>query len=213
MFDWVSLQAFLTHFTALHTARSMRTRRLAQADDDPTIARTARLAQVFQEIFSTVIRAKGKGRSPAFSSSARRPASPNDPWSLPFAQWERTGRASPGGSQLPVSQESSLVLSERGRGRLGGSLDHRKEYHDRALQDSRGVLKSFTNVYTMHLTDEAHARWRPLVIWARYHLEAARSSESPPVCYSAFFTFKQSRRLPPLTSDQKIAGFEQEAEV
>ncbi|CAG0916885.1 unnamed protein product [Notodromas monacha] len=50
-------EAFLSHFNALHTARSMRTRRLALVDDNPDIAKTARLAQVFREIHATVTNA------------------------------------------------------------------------------------------------------------------------------------------------------------
>ncbi|CAG0881800.1 unnamed protein product [Cyprideis torosa] len=50
--------AFLTHFNALHTSRSVRTRQLAHADEDPEISRTARLAQVFKEICAAVTTAK-----------------------------------------------------------------------------------------------------------------------------------------------------------
>ncbi|KAG8231796.1 hypothetical protein J437_LFUL012073 [Ladona fulva] len=49
---------FLTQLNALSTPRSMRTRRLAQAEDNPELTRTARLAFVFRDIYSVVIGAK-----------------------------------------------------------------------------------------------------------------------------------------------------------
>ncbi|XP_063215904.1 uncharacterized protein LOC134527289 isoform X2 [Bacillus rossius redtenbacheri] len=49
---------FMTQLNALSTPRNIRTRRLAQAQDNPEMNRTARLAQVFQLLFSAVAAAK-----------------------------------------------------------------------------------------------------------------------------------------------------------
>ncbi|XP_046400924.1 uncharacterized protein LOC124167161 isoform X2 [Ischnura elegans] len=49
---------FLTQLNALSTPRSMRTRRLAQAEDNPELTRTARLAYVFRDIYNKVVDAK-----------------------------------------------------------------------------------------------------------------------------------------------------------
>ena len=51
--------AFHTGYTALSTSRTTRTRRLAQAQNDPKMNKIARLAQVFKEIYNTVIALKG----------------------------------------------------------------------------------------------------------------------------------------------------------
>lgn len=50
---------FLTKLNALYTPRNMKTRRLAQAEDNPELTRTARLALVFRDIYTTVMAAKG----------------------------------------------------------------------------------------------------------------------------------------------------------
>ena len=50
---------FLTQLNALSCPRSIRTRRLAQAEDNPEMTKTARLACIFKHLFSTVATAKG----------------------------------------------------------------------------------------------------------------------------------------------------------
>ncbi|XP_018023901.2 histone-lysine N-methyltransferase ASH1L, partial [Hyalella azteca] len=49
------VEKFLTHFTALNTARSVKTRRLAQAEDDPEMTRLAKLAQIFKDIYDKLV--------------------------------------------------------------------------------------------------------------------------------------------------------------
>ena len=46
--------AFMAHFQALKTLRSVRTRRLAYAADNSELACTAKLAQIFKEIYQAV---------------------------------------------------------------------------------------------------------------------------------------------------------------
>ena len=50
---------FVTHFNALSTQRGITTRRLAQAQDNPEVTKTAQLAKVFRTIFNDVVSAKG----------------------------------------------------------------------------------------------------------------------------------------------------------
>lgn len=50
---------FLTQLNALSTQRFIRTRRLAQAQDNPEMKRTAELANVFRTIYNDVVSAKG----------------------------------------------------------------------------------------------------------------------------------------------------------
>lgn len=50
----------MTQFSALQTARSVRTRRLAAAEENIEVARAARLAQVFKEICDGIISYKGE---------------------------------------------------------------------------------------------------------------------------------------------------------
>jgi histone-lysine N-methyltransferase ASH1L len=50
---------FLTQLNALSCPRSIRTRRLAQAEDNPEMTKTARLACIFKHLYSTVATAKG----------------------------------------------------------------------------------------------------------------------------------------------------------
>lgn len=50
---------FLTQLNALSIPRNVRTRRLAQAEDNPELARNARLACVLRELFNAVVSAKG----------------------------------------------------------------------------------------------------------------------------------------------------------
>lgn len=54
---------FMTQFSALQTARSVRTRRLAAAEENLEVARAARLAQIFKEICDSIISYKGEGDS------------------------------------------------------------------------------------------------------------------------------------------------------
>ncbi|KAF4531360.1 hypothetical protein B566_EDAN018103, partial [Ephemera danica] len=49
---------FLAQLNALSTPRSMRTRRLAQAEDNPELTRVARLAYVFKDLYQLVCTAK-----------------------------------------------------------------------------------------------------------------------------------------------------------
>lgn len=51
---------FLTQLNALSTPRNIRTRRLAQAEDNPEMTRTARLAYVFKDLYNAVVSAKGR---------------------------------------------------------------------------------------------------------------------------------------------------------
>ncbi|XP_013779563.1 uncharacterized protein LOC106464006 [Limulus polyphemus] len=46
---------FLTQFTALKTSRSVKTRRLAKAEGNTELTKTAKLAQIFKEIFTAVV--------------------------------------------------------------------------------------------------------------------------------------------------------------
>lgn len=50
---------FMTQFSALQTARSVRTRRLAAAEENVEVARAARLAQILKEICDGIISYKG----------------------------------------------------------------------------------------------------------------------------------------------------------
>lgn len=52
-------EVFLSQLTALSTPRNVRTRRLAQAQDNPEMTKTARLAQVFRSLYNAVAQAKG----------------------------------------------------------------------------------------------------------------------------------------------------------
>lgn len=49
----------MTQFSALQTARSVRTRRLAAAEENVEVARAARLAQILKEICDGIISYKG----------------------------------------------------------------------------------------------------------------------------------------------------------
>ena len=55
-----SEEMILTGLTALTTARSMQTRRLAIAQDDPKVTKVVKLAQVLREIFAQVASQCGK---------------------------------------------------------------------------------------------------------------------------------------------------------
>lgn len=50
---------FYTQLNALSTPRSVKTRRLAQAEDNPELTKAARLACVFRDIYNAVAGAKG----------------------------------------------------------------------------------------------------------------------------------------------------------
>nr|XP_053639713.1 uncharacterized protein LOC128693874 [Cherax quadricarinatus] len=58
------VEKFLTHFTALNTARSVKTRRLAQAEDDPEMTRLAKLAQIFKDIFDKLVASRDSNDKP-----------------------------------------------------------------------------------------------------------------------------------------------------
>lgn len=50
---------FLTQLNALSCPRNIRTRRLAQAEDNPEMTKTAKLACILKELYSVVSTAKG----------------------------------------------------------------------------------------------------------------------------------------------------------
>lgn len=50
---------FLNHLNALQKPRNMRTRRLAQAEDDPELSKVAKLATLLRDIYNTVVTYKG----------------------------------------------------------------------------------------------------------------------------------------------------------
>lgn len=68
--DWMPLlthcasvplpDVFLTQFSALQTSRSVRTRRLAAAEENTEVTRTARLAHIFKEICDMITSYKGE---------------------------------------------------------------------------------------------------------------------------------------------------------
>ncbi|XP_078288124.1 histone-lysine N-methyltransferase ASH1L [Rhinoraja longicauda] len=51
----IKSDVFMTQFSALQTSRSVRTRRLAAAEENIEVARTARLAQIFKDISDTIM--------------------------------------------------------------------------------------------------------------------------------------------------------------
>ncbi|XP_057683198.1 histone-lysine N-methyltransferase ASH1L isoform X1 [Corythoichthys intestinalis] len=50
----IKSDVFLTQFSALQTSRSVRTRRLAAAEENTEVTRTARLAHIFKEIYDMI---------------------------------------------------------------------------------------------------------------------------------------------------------------
>lgn len=56
---FVFSDVFLTQFSALQTSRSVRTRRLAAAEENTEVTRTARLAHIFKEIWDMITSYKG----------------------------------------------------------------------------------------------------------------------------------------------------------
>lgn len=56
----LSPDVFLTQFSALQTSRSVRTRRLAAAEENTEVTRTARLAHIFKEICDMITSYKGR---------------------------------------------------------------------------------------------------------------------------------------------------------
>lgn len=63
-FHFLLADVFMTQFSALQTARSVRTRRLAAAEENLEVARAARLAQIFKEICDGIISYKGMHVTP-----------------------------------------------------------------------------------------------------------------------------------------------------
>ena len=57
-------EMILTGLTALATARSMQTRRLTIAQDDPSVTKVVKLAQLLREIFAQITTVDGKYTSP-----------------------------------------------------------------------------------------------------------------------------------------------------
>lgn len=49
-----SKDVFLAQFTALKSPRSVKTRRLAEAEENSEVTKVARLAQVFKDIYTAV---------------------------------------------------------------------------------------------------------------------------------------------------------------
>ncbi|XP_075593095.1 histone-lysine N-methyltransferase ASH1L isoform X1 [Balearica regulorum gibbericeps] len=58
----IKSDVFMTQFSALQTSRSVRTRRLAAAEENIEVARAARLAQIFKEICDSIISYKDSSR-------------------------------------------------------------------------------------------------------------------------------------------------------
>ncbi|KAM7028848.1 histone-lysine N-methyltransferase ASH1L isoform 2-T2 [Acridotheres tristis] len=58
----IKSDVFMTQFSALQTSRSVRTRRLAAAEENLEVARAARLAQIFKEICDSIIAYKDSSR-------------------------------------------------------------------------------------------------------------------------------------------------------
>ncbi|KFP02774.1 Histone-lysine N-methyltransferase ASH1L [Calypte anna] len=58
----IKSDVFMTQFSALQTSRSVRTRRLAAAEENIEVARAARLAQIFKEICDSIIAYKDSSR-------------------------------------------------------------------------------------------------------------------------------------------------------
>lgn len=54
-----SPSVFLTRLHALRTPRNIKTRRLAQVEDNPVLSKQARLANIFRELYNVVINTKG----------------------------------------------------------------------------------------------------------------------------------------------------------
>lgn len=52
---------FITQLTALKTSRSVKTRRLALAEENSELNQTARLAQILHQILKNLVASKGKG--------------------------------------------------------------------------------------------------------------------------------------------------------
>lgn len=50
---------FYTQLNALSTLRSIKTRRLAQAEDNPEVTKVAKLAYIFKDLYNAVVTAKG----------------------------------------------------------------------------------------------------------------------------------------------------------
>lgn len=50
---------FYTQLNALSTLRSMKTRSLAQAEDNPELAKVAKLAYAFKDLYNAIVSAKG----------------------------------------------------------------------------------------------------------------------------------------------------------
>lgn len=50
---------FITQLTALKTSRSVKTRRLALAEESTELTQTARLAQILHQILKSLLAAKG----------------------------------------------------------------------------------------------------------------------------------------------------------
>ena len=62
-----SEEMILTGLTALTTARTTTTRRLAIAQDDPKVTKVVKLAQILREIFAQVTSHNGKSKNKSIS--------------------------------------------------------------------------------------------------------------------------------------------------
>lgn len=52
--------AFLSHLNALQKPRNMKTRRLAQVEDDPELKKAAKLASLLKDLWKSIVDAKGR---------------------------------------------------------------------------------------------------------------------------------------------------------
>lgn len=52
--------SFLNHLNALQKPRNMKTRRIAQAEDNPDFNRSVKVASVLKDIYDAVVNFKGK---------------------------------------------------------------------------------------------------------------------------------------------------------
>ncbi|KAL3276544.1 hypothetical protein HHI36_011919 [Cryptolaemus montrouzieri] len=60
--------AFLNHLNALQKPRNMKTRRIAQAEDNPDFNRSVRIASVLKDIYNSVVNFKGENDTPLAAS-------------------------------------------------------------------------------------------------------------------------------------------------
>ncbi|KAM4662430.1 LOW QUALITY PROTEIN: histone-lysine N-methyltransferase ASH1L [Discoglossus pictus] len=76
----IKSDVFMTQFAALQTSRSVRTRRLAAAEENHEVARAARLAQIFKEICDGIICYKDSSNKPLASPFLSLPPKKKNPF-------------------------------------------------------------------------------------------------------------------------------------